>query len=657
MKNLCNCVWTSGIKRTATLAAAGLIMSLPLFSQEYEEEDEEVVYELSPFEVSAPSTGGYQATSTLSATRIRTKLGATVGGAQDIRYLRNLIDEGIIPSPASFTAEGLFSEHDLPIGGDAKEGWLFDIATQATSFESAAQPKVDILAQLGFVSGIDATTFKPAPLNLVAVVDKSGSMSGGPLELVRKSLKQVVSQLGNDDQLSIILYGSSTHIHLVPTKTNSENRDLITASIDQIQSHGSTAMEAGLELGYQVARQSSDTFEGKTRIMLFTDERPNVGRTDAASFMAMAGNGSKSGIGLTTIGVGVHFGAELAEKISSVRGGNLFFFDEDESMETTFRKELDTMVLELAYDMSLKVTPADGFSLSGLYGIPGDAVTWADDGSLSLEIATLFASRNKGAIYLGFETSDQNTETLPRISPIATAEISYLQADNKLTRRSSLPIFLTPKKDLQEGIIKGQYLVDQYASMKLAALLYESGEYKSAAQIANAFANRSLPLPNKKLEIERKLASELAKQLAKDCKSRGLSLADSPRTRASQANLLEGEWIETESGFLESPLEILRFTEYQTVELFSSTTENPLTFISESEFSLNKRSIVFDDWGRNLRYRLKGDVLSLHEGDTTTTYIRKSGLAAAEKTKLLIRLQDSVGGLPDHEEIALLSRS
>ncbi|EDY81909.1 von Willebrand factor type A domain protein [Verrucomicrobiia bacterium DG1235] len=632
-------------------------MSLPLSSQDDEEEDEEVVYELSPFEVSGPSTGGYRATSTLSATRIRTKLGATVGGAQDIRYLRNLIDEGIIPSPASFTAEGLFSEHDLPIGGDAKEGWLFDIASQATSFESAAQPKVDILAQLGFVSGIDATTFKPAPLNLVAVVDKSGSMSGDPLELVRKSLRQVVSQLGSDDQLSIVLYGSSTHIHLEPTKTSTENRDQIIASIDRIQSHGSTAMEAGLELGYQVARQSADAFVGKTRVMLFTDERPNVGRTDATGFMAMAESGSKSDIGLTTIGVGVHFGAELAEKISSVRGGNLFFFDDDESMETTFRKELDTMVLELAYDMSLKVTPAEGFFLSGLYGIPGDAVTWADDGSLSLEIATLFASRNKGAIYLGFDRTAQATESLPHTSLIATAEISYQQADNNLTRQSSLPIFLTPKRDLQEGIIKGQYLVDQYASMKLAALLYESGEYQSAAQIAKTFARKSLPFPDKKLEIERKLASELAQQLAKDCKSRGLSLADSPQTRASQANILEGEWIEADSGFLDSPREILRFTKNQTVELFSTTDENPLTFISESEFSLNKRSILFENWGRTLRYRLKGAILSLREGDITTNYIRKSGLAAAEETTLMKRLQDSVGGLPDQEEIALLSRS
>jgi hypothetical protein len=43
-------------------------------------------------------------------------------------------------------------------------------------------------------------------------------------------------------------------------------------------------------------------FDGTTRVMLFTDEQPNVGRTDATSFAAMAEEASRGGIGLTTIG-------------------------------------------------------------------------------------------------------------------------------------------------------------------------------------------------------------------------------------------------------------------------------------------------------------------------------------------------------------------
>ncbi len=82
--------------------------------------------------------------------------------------------------------------------------------------------------------------------------------------------------------------------------------------------------------------------------MLFTDERPNTGATDAESFMGMAENASHGGIGLTTIGVGVQFGAELATKISSVRGGNLYFIRDAADIKTLFTGQLDYMVSELA---------------------------------------------------------------------------------------------------------------------------------------------------------------------------------------------------------------------------------------------------------------------------------------------------------------------
>ena len=73
-------------------------------------------------------------------------------------------------------------------------------------------------------------------------------------------------------------------------------------------------MEAGLKVGYETAFATAPAFRGNTRLMLFTDEQPNVGRTDADSFIGMAEAASRRGIGLTTIGVGVQFDATLATR-------------------------------------------------------------------------------------------------------------------------------------------------------------------------------------------------------------------------------------------------------------------------------------------------------------------------------------------------------
>lgn len=45
-----------------------------------------------------------------------------------------------------------------------------------------------------------------APVDIVAVIDRSGSMSGGKLDLVKKTLHIVVTQLTPKDRLSLIVY-------------------------------------------------------------------------------------------------------------------------------------------------------------------------------------------------------------------------------------------------------------------------------------------------------------------------------------------------------------------------------------------------------------------------------------------------------------------
>ncbi len=279
-------------------------------------------------------------------------LGATPGGAQDITFARAEIARGGVPNARIFTPEGLFSEHDLPLDTGRPCTQLLCLTAAAAPVELGAQADARTLAQLGFASNLDAATWRRDPLNLVAVVDKSGSMSGAPLETVKASLHTVADLLGPADQLTVVLYGDRVHVQ-VPT-TPAGNKRPLHAAIDGITSEGSTDMESGLRMGFDVARRTSSHFGGRTRVMLFTDERPNVGDTSAKGFMGMARAASRDGIGLTTVGVGTQFGAELATAISSVRGGNLFFFPDIAAMEARFEKDLDTMVTELAHGLEAR---------------------------------------------------------------------------------------------------------------------------------------------------------------------------------------------------------------------------------------------------------------------------------------------------------------
>ena len=415
-------------------------------------------------------------------------MGATPGGAQDIGYARDRVKDGEVPHPNAFTPEGLFSEHDLPLGAGAHAGKCTQtlcVGGEAIASSLLVQPEVSYLAQLGFSSGLDPKTWKRAPLNLVIVVDRSGSMSGQPLELVRASMHEVVDKhLRPGDRLAIVGYHSTAHVVLPSTSITQKRR--IHAAIDQLVSEGATALEDGLRLGFEVAKDAARGFKGNSRVMLFTDERPNVGRTDAAGFMAMATRASLKGVGLTTVGVSTHFGAELAQKVSSVRGGNLFFFPDARKMEDKFRESFDTMVTELAYDLTLTVRPAQGMKIAGVYGIPGSALRWKGD-AIELDVTTIFLSRKKGAIYLAFAPSTSNNLPARRVARGATVGHVGLAYEDTQGRQHRQGVALTSVAPARAGVglRRGRMLVDQVTTLKRATELHhENNDQEGACDAA-----------------------------------------------------------------------------------------------------------------------------------------------------------------------------
>lgn len=439
------------------------------------------------------------------------RMGATPGGAQDIDFARTRIHAGEVPHAKTFTAEGLFSQHDLPLPSKRRCKQIICLTAAATRADLIAQPRVRYLAQLGFASNLDPKTWHRRPLNLVAVIDKSGSMYGTPLETVKASLRQVVKQMTPRDQLSIVLYGDRSYVHMQPTRLRDKNRVL--HSIDAIKSAGSTAMEAGLRVGYGVAMRTAPHFAGTTRVMLFTDERPNVGATDKHSFMGMTRAASKRGVGLTTVGVGEQFGAELATAISSVRGGNLFFFPSVGKMKDRFARDFDTMVTELAYNMKLVIKPSAGYKLAGLYGLPGDLVHRTKDGGLSMKLETVFLSRDKGGIYFAF--APQGAGALPpRPGPVARAQIAYV--DTQHHHQNDALTFPFVHGKLPVGLSRGRLLVDEITTLKRASVLHrEQNKTEQAYRLVRALHEKLADSRDADLAKEVKLVADLDSTLTR----------------------------------------------------------------------------------------------------------------------------------------------
>jgi Ca-activated chloride channel homolog len=536
------------------------------------------------------------------------------GGAQDARRFRKASENGM-PRPEMLTVEGLMGEHDLTLPSTKKCEQMFCLVTEAMPAALPGRPDDKIFVGLAFATNIDEALYKRPPLNLVAVVDKSGSMSGEPLELVRQSLRQIVSQMQDDDQLSIVLYGDESHVWMKPKKIGDSRREIL-AKISGIESAGSTNMEEGLKVGYETAFASQNSFNGSTRVMLFTDENANVGDTSAEGFMGMAIAASKRDVGLTTIGVGIIFDDSLATEISSVRGGNLFFIEDEQAVQEVFAKNFELMGGEVAHDLKLTISPVTGWAATGVFGVPNGLMTNGQDGAITVTIPTVFLSNNGGGIYVTLgkssELQDLPVATIDASKPLMDVSLSYTEAKSGKFGADRLAV-ASPSGTASAPLRLSQTLVDQFLSMRSATTAYHiDNDPKRAFSILSDLENRLKNSSLAELNPELKLVNDMRGEAAFYSGYSG-ELPKNIRHRA-----ISGSWkVVQTSGFTDVFTgNTMTFDADDDESYVTTKRANPPRGIEEKdseEFAVNEKNIFFKESDIVFFWKLAGDRLILKD--------------------------------------------
>jgi Ca-activated chloride channel family protein len=236
--------------------------------------------------------------------------------------------------------------------------------------------------------------------------------------------------------------------------------------------------------------------------------------------MGMAIAASERNIGLTTIGVGVQFGAELATKISSVRGGNLYFLRDENDVRSVYADQIDYMVSELAHDLDLTLAPHSGYRIAGVYGVPGELMNWQNDTVVHVNIPTVFLSNRGGAIFLAL-ARDPDTTFVPEHVPapeevLTTVSVSYVPAGTRTSTSTQDIIEVAAASATPSGGMQlGHTLVDEFTVLhKSTSAHYLKNDQETAYQLVHAFNGRLKAAAKSDLSNEQDLIARLDEQFA-----------------------------------------------------------------------------------------------------------------------------------------------
>jgi len=190
--------------------------------------------------------------------------------------------------------------------------------------------------------------------NLVFLIDVSGSMGEiNKLPLLKQSMKILVNELRTKDKVAIVVYAGAAGMVLKPT--SGDEKKTINDALDNLQSGGSTAGGAGIELAYKIA---SENFikNGNNRVILATDGDFNVGSTSNSDMEKLIEEKRKTGVFLTCLGYGMgNYKDSKMETLADKGNGNYAYIDNIQEANRFLGKEFKGSMFAIAKDVKIQI--------------------------------------------------------------------------------------------------------------------------------------------------------------------------------------------------------------------------------------------------------------------------------------------------------------
>eukprot|EP01103_Thecamoeba_quadrilineata_P010244 TRINITY_DN2151_c0_g1_i1.p1 TRINITY_DN2151_c0_g1~~TRINITY_DN2151_c0_g1_i1.p1 ORF type:complete len:826 (-),score=135.05 TRINITY_DN2151_c0_g1_i1:58-2535(-) len=263
--------------------------------------------------------------------------------------IRNKIGTPITPTPNPVPQQQASHEEVLRAAEERKKilSNVRGCSLKTTFYQNLGNQSGPIL----HVSLVPPKEGQRRPASFICVVDVSGSMdsvtenpTGGEdaftrINLVVHSLRAFAQTLTDDDDLSLVTFGSTTHILLEHKRMTPANRQAFSNILDRLEGDGCTDMIGGLTNGLKLTR-SEKCFDRPTIIMFLTDgdastlppckmtERPFV------SLLRRSTIDNPLTAAIHTFGYGYELDSQVLYDISNY-GGGVFSFIPDSTMVGT----------------------------------------------------------------------------------------------------------------------------------------------------------------------------------------------------------------------------------------------------------------------------------------------------------------------------------
>lgn len=249
-----------------------------------------------------------------------------------------------------------------------------------------------------------------APIDLVTVLDVSGSMAGSKLALLKRAMGFVIQNLGPSDRLSVIAF-SSTARRLFPLQRMTDiGRQQALQAVNSLTSNGGTNIAEGLKKGAKVLSDRKCK-NPVVSIILLSDGQDtyNVSSPGASgathyrgaqqslfSLAVLQKDGTGLQIPVHTFGFGTDHDAAMMHSIAEGSGGTFSFIEAEDVIQDAFAQCIGGLLSVVIQELQVKVECADlSLQFSSIKSGSYRSTLSSDGRAGSVDVGDLYAEEER----------------------------------------------------------------------------------------------------------------------------------------------------------------------------------------------------------------------------------------------------------------------
>ncbi|KAK9937069.1 hypothetical protein M0R45_013886 [Rubus argutus] len=266
------------------------------------------------------------------------------------------------PEPPSFCDDEPLPSSTSPIQSCLPQNITVKTHTESSAISAAeSSPNFPVLVSICAPPLQDSEGQGRTPIDLVTVLDISGSMEGTKLSLLKQAVTFVIENLGPSDRLSIVSFSSSSRRVFPLQRMSVDGRESAILAIESLRAGGATNIAEGLKKGSRVLEDRRER-NPVSSIILLSDGKDTYNRMAHQLLnqlpASICSSDMQQQIPVHTFGFGYDHDPNIMHAISDASSGTFSFIESIGMIQDAFALCIGGLLSVVAQEVRLTVRSA-----------------------------------------------------------------------------------------------------------------------------------------------------------------------------------------------------------------------------------------------------------------------------------------------------------